>query len=765
MFTHVLDSHYCTPAGFDWEHGVTQDLPKGDGPPVVITQSPSWVTETNVHRRAYEYAQVAKKRAAWFKTNNVLIPFGCDFNFQNAWMKYKNMDKLIAYINEHSEELGIRAQYSTLSDYFAAVRASGETWTTREIDFFPYIDNNQSYWTGFYTSRPDLKQLCRETDAVMRVSEIILALGIHNFNQTTSASLVGNLQLMRKAAALSQHHDAVTGTERRVTYRDYKKRLEHGAEAANNASATILKSFFNEDVSSTNKTLWNNLLNQQDASILVYNSLEFTRTQYHKVNVPVDSLQVFDSQGNTVPSEIHEALSFGEVGYSLFFKAESIPPLGYSAFVIRPSSSLPFVASKKSFHDSRMASTMSNEYLSLSFDSSSGRLQTLRNIQEGVTIQMQQSMLYYVPSNSTSQTSGAYIFRPQANEPPRNLSISSFKFVDGPLVKELQLVFNESSITQVVRLYVGLDDVMGNYLDIEMHLGPLDVEYPTRDGKEYVSRFQTNVANGEIFHTDDNGLEMKPRRTNYPNGRPGDYDEGVVLAGNYYPVVSRMYLQQPNVWQFTILTAHSHGGASLTEGEAEIMVHRRLLRDDDRGVGQALDDFHETSPRFFVLSANPTNSSTLHRRLANVIQYPLQTFYIQSSNNASLPPPFRPLQQDLPYNIRMISLKQRDDVSNTVIMRLMNIFESFENPTYAVPTQIDLNTIFQGYTVTNIEERTLTTNMPASENVRPHWNTTGAFENGNSRFHTEFNLATPRDSVVTLYPMEIKSFWIELTPN
>ena len=148
-----------------------------------------------------------------------------------------------------------------------------------------------------------------------------------------------------------------------------------------------------------------------------------------------------------------------------------------------------------------------------------------------------------------------------------------------------------------------------------------------------------------------------------------------------------MYLQQPNVWQFTILTAHSHGGASLTEGEAEIMVHRRLLRDDDRGVGQALDDFHETSPRFFVLSANPTNSSTLHRRLANVIQYPLQTFYIQSSNNASLPPPFRPLQQDLPYNIRMISLKQRDDVVRSPATYFNKLTSTAEQHSYYAPDE------------------------------------------------------------------------------
>ena len=51
MFTHVLDSFYTTPRGFDWEHGVSQILPLGDGPPVVITQQPSYITKTNVRRR------------------------------------------------------------------------------------------------------------------------------------------------------------------------------------------------------------------------------------------------------------------------------------------------------------------------------------------------------------------------------------------------------------------------------------------------------------------------------------------------------------------------------------------------------------------------------------------------------------------------------------------------------------------------------------------------------------------------------------------
>jgi hypothetical protein len=71
----------------------------------VVTSSPSWVTPANVSARAEEYLLIARYRAELFRTNNVLIPMGCDFNFQNANMKYKNMDKLINYINANSDSV------------------------------------------------------------------------------------------------------------------------------------------------------------------------------------------------------------------------------------------------------------------------------------------------------------------------------------------------------------------------------------------------------------------------------------------------------------------------------------------------------------------------------------------------------------------------------------------------------------------------------------------------------------------------------------
>lgn len=51
MWIHMMDEHYCTPDGFNWEHGVTQNLPSGDGPPPVVFDPPSEFSEANAYER------------------------------------------------------------------------------------------------------------------------------------------------------------------------------------------------------------------------------------------------------------------------------------------------------------------------------------------------------------------------------------------------------------------------------------------------------------------------------------------------------------------------------------------------------------------------------------------------------------------------------------------------------------------------------------------------------------------------------------------
>lgn len=96
-------------------------------------------------------------------------------------------------------------------------------------DFFPYADDRYSYWTGFYTSRANLKILSRESDAMLRGAEIVhsfaralllpprpdaphyVDLGPEVAVAFNESAAFQEIQVLREAAALVQHHDGVTG--------------------------------------------------------------------------------------------------------------------------------------------------------------------------------------------------------------------------------------------------------------------------------------------------------------------------------------------------------------------------------------------------------------------------------------------------------------------------------------------------------------------------------------------------------------------------
>lgn len=81
------------------------------------------------------------------------------------------------------------------------------------------------------------------------------------------------------------------------------------------------------------------------------------------------------------------------------------------------------------------------------------------------------------------------------------------------------------------------------------------------------------------------------------------YSETQPVAGNYYPILSRIILKgkKQTYWTrsgkfsqefpamgFVVYTDRAQGGTSLSDGQVELMVHRRLVRDDGYGVGEAL---------------------------------------------------------------------------------------------------------------------------------------------------------------------------------
>lgn len=199
------------------------------------------IDSNNVGNRAREFANIMRGRAMAYRTQHLLVPFGDDFKFKSADRQFGNMDRLIDHINANPQTYGMKVQYSTLSDYFAGVAAAQVKHPMIQGDFFPYADNEDSYWTGYYTTRPLLKQKSRRLNHILRACEQLVVLvrsSPHSNLDTTRRELtVGfwedkfkEVERARMETALFLHHDAITGTSRTNVVQDYQQRMDSAAE-------------------------------------------------------------------------------------------------------------------------------------------------------------------------------------------------------------------------------------------------------------------------------------------------------------------------------------------------------------------------------------------------------------------------------------------------------------------------------------------------------------------------------------------------------
>ena len=136
----------------------------------VIQANPN-VGDYNLDRRVQDFIQAAKQQAAGTRgdveTMNIMWNMGSDFMHEASEEWMANLDKLIDGVNA---EGSIKALYSTPSVYLKAKNAEPVQWTVKTDDFFPYADGSDSYWTGYFTSRPALKRYIRVSSAYLQIA-------------------------------------------------------------------------------------------------------------------------------------------------------------------------------------------------------------------------------------------------------------------------------------------------------------------------------------------------------------------------------------------------------------------------------------------------------------------------------------------------------------------------------------------------------------------------------------------------------------------
>ena len=65
------------------------------------------------------------------------------------------------------------------------------------------------YWTGFYTSRPNLKRLIRSYSALTKASVTLYSIGALKSGVVENQLMIKQLQ---ETQSMLMHHDTITGT-------------------------------------------------------------------------------------------------------------------------------------------------------------------------------------------------------------------------------------------------------------------------------------------------------------------------------------------------------------------------------------------------------------------------------------------------------------------------------------------------------------------------------------------------------------------------
>ncbi|KAJ4961351.1 hypothetical protein NE237_021261 [Protea cynaroides] len=720
-FYHYDISHTCGPepavcCQFDFarKRGFNYDLCPWGEQPVEINQD-------NVQERAQKLLDQYRKKSILFRTNTLLIPLGDDFRYisiDEAEAQFRNYQLLFDYINSN-DNLTAEVRFGTLEDYFQTLREEagrinyslpGEVGS-RQIagfpslsgDFFTYADRQQDYWSGYYVSRPFFKSVDRVLEQTLRASEMMmtLLLGYCQRSQCEKfpTSFSNKLTAARRNLALFQHHDGVTGTAKDHVVVDYGTRMFTSLQDLQMfmSKAVEVLLCIRHEKSDQNRSLFepehersrydvqpvHKIISPPERgahSVVFFNPLEQTRVEIVMVIVNSPDVTVLDSNWSCVKSQVspewqHDEGKIFTGRHRLHWQA-SVPPMGLQTYYIANGyvgcekaklAKLKFLASLNELPcstlypcsklDSDLAE-IKNRHLTLTFDAKFGLLHHMSNKDGSKRVVGEEIGMY------TGSESGAYVFKPDGEAQPIVQAGGQMVISEGPLMQEFysypKTKWDKTPISHSTRIYNGESTIQEFLIEKEYHVELLGKRFNDR---ELIVRFKTDLDNKRVFFSDLNGFQMIRRET---------YDK-IPLQGNYYPMPSLVFMQSLTGQRFSVHSRQSLGVASLKNGWLEIMLDRRLVRDDGRGLGQGVMDNRPMNILFHILKESnisstadpvsspfPLNPSLLSHCIGAHLNHPMHVFVAKKPREASvqLPPRyFSPLSASLPYDLHIVSFK------------------------------------------------------------------------------------------------------------
>uniref|UniRef100_H2ZRX8 Alpha-mannosidase n=1 Tax=Latimeria chalumnae TaxID=7897 RepID=H2ZRX8_LATCH len=809
IFTHVMDQYsYCTPSnlpfsnrsGFYWNGIALFPEPPKDG---IYPNMSLPVTSDTLYPYAETMVANIKERAAWFKTKHVLWPWGCDKQFFNSSVQFENMDPLLEFINQHTDEFGVTVQYATLNEYFQALYYSNLTWDVRaDQDFLPYSSEPFHAWTGFYASRNVLKGIARRASSFLYAGELLFSQYALKIPSGSISKLwaLQQLRALRWAVSEVQHHDAITGTESPKVREMYISHLTQGVLAVKELIAKILIESLESEKENIlypfHYSLNSGEQENKEEQLVVYNPLAWNITTFITVSLTYSSVSVYDEEGNPVPAQIQKSVESNST-FDLYILVV-LRGLSYRRYILKTGS---IAFNKESTSVGRLVEfdrqpvgriekpgrkllpVINNCYI-LMMDQSNNLLYSITERDSKRTVKVTQEFLEYHANGDINKgpISDNYLFTPNGSA-VRISSTVGMEIVVGKLVTEVRQYFYSNqtardyqyaAFTKIFNVPEGYDGKMVcQRIEQTYRVGPMGIN------REAILRTRTDLKTDKTIYTDDNGYQMQKRTyKTYKNN---------TVARNYYPMVRTAYIEDDSI-RLAMVTERAHGISSQDNGQVEIMLHRRLWnnQDWDLGYNLTLNDTSVVRPVFWLMLGPKSAINALYQRNALALahtpivlyeRFPVMVPKLQwpRQQNKILYGPVT-LPQNLHFqalsipgwkyssshnvhvqNIQKGNQKHTDPDFQRVLLRIMHLYKVGEDPILSQPVVIDIKSLLQSLgTVVSVEERSLTGTWDIKVMSRWKWKTP---QNRNTEFAKDAD-SVGEDFTVTINPKEIRTFFV-----
>ncbi|KAL4237876.1 Alpha-mannosidase 2x [Mactra antiquata] len=746
------------------------------------------VTDDNIDVQAKYLYEQYRKKAGLYKYNTILVPIGDDFRFDTSheWdSHYRNYRKVMDYINNRND-WNMKIQFGTLKDYFNLLHkdekkkskySSENQFPVLKGDFFPYSDQNSEYWTGYYSTRPFHKQLSRDIESNLRAADILTTLtysqckklGVDYERHHDVASM---LQEVRRNLGLFLHHDAITGTAKPLVVQNYENKLLEAYNMSQDVIGitiqNILTNCLNDDPVVISPEIYRHDANtlparykvpiiKQETTVILFNPVAQERNEYLTLVVDNINIEIKNSKNYYIPFQVNPIFTsttkIHPSEFEIVFMLD-MAPFSIETLLLQKSVNNPFRywSSLETFKGGILElpkesnfmykyhdvlgnnSFIENDNLRVNFNDK-GMLTNVYDRMKDIDTKVDVDFLAY-----TSDGSGAYLFYPSGvAKGILEDYVPYVRLVKGPYMEQIQVVYPH--LHHTVTLYDTDSGIHSQGLYI---INILDLTSHDMMDREIIMRFKSDVENNDgTFYTDQNGFQLIGRKNN-PRRR---------IETNYYPMTS-MVLLEDDIKRMTLHSQQSHGVASLEQGWLELMLDRKVLNDDARGLGEGVYDNRPTVSKFILHVEGKQSSSTVKSEriafpsavsfiLNEKFQQPIQTFFTNVRHNKFMSK-FHPMTSSIPCDITIVSLK--NIVNSNLVYNGTSLIVHRNNLDCDYPTSVLRCSI-------NNTDQTITS-------LLPHFEVFNIRETTLTHLHTKTQ--TTVSNVVSIQPMELKSYLLNL---